>query len=74
MRGQAAVDIVQMLLVFGLHADGGADIVALAAGAGLDVFVGGIGRVFAHGFQNFAVEIGMLLAHHFDREAAGEVD
>ena len=63
-----------MLLVFGVHGNGCTQIVAVRAGAQLDVFFGGVGRVGLHGFQDFGGKIGMVRAHDFQVEVGGEGD
>ena len=61
-----------MLLVFGVHGNGRAQIVALRAGAQFDVFFGGVRRVGLHGFQDFGGKIGVVCAHDFQVEVGGE--
>ena len=58
MRGYRAIDVVQMLLVFGIHGYGCAQIVAFGAGADFDVLFGGVGRVLLDGFEDFAAKSG----------------
>ena len=74
MRGYRAIDVVQMLLVFGIHGYGCAQIVAFGAGADFDVLLGGVGRVLLDGFEDFAGEIGVGCAHDFEVKVGGEGD